>query len=167
MHLLTNISRNQVMKSGLLVEYNMRNIFLEELYAKCGGKISSRYFSEKSKSSLFLLYAKLRTNVSCKPFTFTSYVELFWKTKRGLELVSLPHFLDDFWRKFLLLLCSVESAKLRGCVGSWVAWVTWVTWVAWVYRILAWVAWVHEIVLLKLLLKISQNLQEKYLCWSL
>ena len=126
MHLLTNISRNQVMKSGLLVEYNMRNIFLEELYAKCGGKISSRYFSEKSKSSLFSLYAKLRTNVSCKPFTFTSYVELFWKTKRGLELVSLPHFLDDFWRKFLLLLCSVESAKLRGCVGSWVAWVAWV-----------------------------------------
>ena len=36
-HLLANISRskdNQTMKLGQLIENNMRNIFLEKLYAK-------------------------------------------------------------------------------------------------------------------------------------
>ena len=41
MHILTNISRsagNQTMKFGQLIDYNMRNIFVEKLYAKCGGE---------------------------------------------------------------------------------------------------------------------------------
>ena len=54
------------------IKWNMRNIFLEKSYTKCGGKTSPRPFSEKSKLSisltqwskflysLFLLYAKLR-----------------------------------------------------------------------------------------------------------
>ena len=40
-----NISRskgNQTMKFGLLIDYNMRNIFLEKSYAKYGGKASHR-----------------------------------------------------------------------------------------------------------------------------
>ena len=39
MHVLTNISRrkyDQTMKFGHLIEYNMRNIFLEKTYTKCG-----------------------------------------------------------------------------------------------------------------------------------
>ena len=33
------------MKFGQLIEYNMRNIFLEKLYTKCGGEtIPSRFF---------------------------------------------------------------------------------------------------------------------------
>ena len=39
----------------------------------------------------------------CFYFTWSFYK----KTKRGLELVSLPHFLNDFWRKTLLLLYSI------------------------------------------------------------
>ena len=38
-HILPNISRskgNQTMKFGQLIEYNMRNIFLEKPYTKCG-----------------------------------------------------------------------------------------------------------------------------------
>ena len=35
------------------------------------------------------------------------HVKLFEKTKRDLELVSLPHFLNDFWRKIVQLLCSI------------------------------------------------------------
>ena len=31
------------------------------------------------------------------------HVKLFSKRKRGMELVSLPHFLHDFWRKIFLL----------------------------------------------------------------
>ena len=75
-HVLTNISRskgNQAMKSGQLIGYNLRNIFLEKSYTKCGGEPIPRPFSEKSNLSisldqyfkvsyiLFLLFAKLRT----------------------------------------------------------------------------------------------------------
>ena len=40
-HILPNISRskgNENMKFGQLIEYNMRNIFLEKSYTKCGGR---------------------------------------------------------------------------------------------------------------------------------
>ena len=54
-HILSNISRskgNQTMKFGQLIEYNMRNIFLEKLYTKCGGETSPRNFSEKIKLNI-------------------------------------------------------------------------------------------------------------------
>ena len=59
------------MKLGQLIEYNMRNIFLEKSYTKCGGETSPRPFSKKlnfciclyqqSKIlySLFLLYVQV------------------------------------------------------------------------------------------------------------
>ena len=56
-HILPNISRskdNQTMKFGQLIEYNMRNIFLEKSYTKCGGETSPRPFSEKLKLSISL-----------------------------------------------------------------------------------------------------------------
>ena len=56
-HVLPNISRskdNQAMKFGKLIEYNMRNIFLEKSYAKCDGETSARSFSKKSKLSVSL-----------------------------------------------------------------------------------------------------------------
>ena len=40
-HILHNISRrkgNQGMKFGQLIECNMKNIFLEKSYTKCGGE---------------------------------------------------------------------------------------------------------------------------------
>ena len=49
-NILPNISRskgNQTMKLGQLIKYNMRNIFLEKSYTKCGGETSFRPFSEK------------------------------------------------------------------------------------------------------------------------
>ena len=54
---ISNISRskgNQTMKFGQLIEYNMRNIFLEKSYTKCGGETSPRPFSEKLKLSISL-----------------------------------------------------------------------------------------------------------------
>ena len=51
-HILPNISRsrgNQTMKFGQLIENNIRNIFLEKPYVKCGGKASSRPFYKESK----------------------------------------------------------------------------------------------------------------------
>ena len=67
-HILLNISRskgNQTMKFGQLIEYNMRNIFVEKSYTKCAGETISRPLSNKTKlsisldNSLFLLYANL------------------------------------------------------------------------------------------------------------
>ena len=60
-------------KIGQLIECNMRNIFVEKSYTKCGGETSPTPFSEKLKFSIsldkyskvlynfFLLYDKLRT----------------------------------------------------------------------------------------------------------
>ena len=45
---------NQTMKFGQLIEYNMRNIFLEKSYTKCGGQTSPRSFFEKLKLSISL-----------------------------------------------------------------------------------------------------------------
>ena len=45
---------NQRDKFGQLIEYNMRNIFLEKLYSKCGEETSRRPFSKKSKLHIFL-----------------------------------------------------------------------------------------------------------------
>ena len=45
---------NQTMKFGQLIECNMRNIFLEKSYTKCGGKTRPRPFSEKLKLSISL-----------------------------------------------------------------------------------------------------------------
>ena len=60
------------MKFGQLIEYNMRNIFVEKSYTKCAGETILRPLSKKSKlsisldqlckvlNSLFLLYTNLR-----------------------------------------------------------------------------------------------------------
>ena len=45
---------NQTMKFGQLTECNMRNIFFEKSYTKCGGETSPRTFSEKLKLSISL-----------------------------------------------------------------------------------------------------------------
>ena len=56
-HILPNISRhkrNQTMKFGQLIEYNMRHISDEKSYTKCGGETIPRPFSKKSKLSISL-----------------------------------------------------------------------------------------------------------------
>ena len=64
MHILPNISRskdNQTMKFGQLIEYNMRNFFLEKSYAKCDGETVPRPFSIKSKLYLWINRVKFFT----------------------------------------------------------------------------------------------------------
>ena len=54
-HMFLTITRrkdNWTMKLGPLTEYNMRNIFLEKSYRKCGGETISRTFSKRSKLSI-------------------------------------------------------------------------------------------------------------------
>ena len=45
---------NQAMKSGQLIEYNMRNIFVEKSYTKCAGETIPRPLSKNSKLSISL-----------------------------------------------------------------------------------------------------------------
>ena len=55
--MLPNISRsksNKTVKFGQLTSYNMRNIFLEKLYTKCGGETILRPSSKNSKLSISL-----------------------------------------------------------------------------------------------------------------
>ena len=74
MSILTNNSKgkgNQALEFGQLIEYNLKNIFLEKSYTKCYGEIIPRLFSKNPKlstsldqqskilRSLSLLYAKL------------------------------------------------------------------------------------------------------------
>ena len=57
MHLFPNISRstgNQTMKSGQLIKYNTRNIFLEKICTKFCGATIPRPFPKISKSSISL-----------------------------------------------------------------------------------------------------------------
>ena len=52
---MTNISRsngNQVMKFGQLIDHNLRYIFLEKSYTKCGGETIPRLFFKKLKMSI-------------------------------------------------------------------------------------------------------------------
>ena len=54
-HILPNISRskgNRTMKFGQLTESNMRNIYLEKSFTKCGRKTIPRLFSKKSRLSI-------------------------------------------------------------------------------------------------------------------
>ena len=56
-HILPNISRNkgnQTMKFDQLIEYNMKNIFVENSIKKCRGETTPRSFSKKSKLSVSL-----------------------------------------------------------------------------------------------------------------
>ena len=49
-HILSNISRskgNQTTKFSKLIEYNIRNIFLEKSHKKCGGETLPRPFFTK------------------------------------------------------------------------------------------------------------------------
>ena len=43
---------NQGMKFGHLIEYNLRNIFLEKSHTKCGRETIPRPFFKKSKLSI-------------------------------------------------------------------------------------------------------------------
>ena len=55
--ILPNISRtvgNQTTIFGQLIEYSMRHVFVEKLYAKCCGETITRPFSKKSKLSISL-----------------------------------------------------------------------------------------------------------------
>ena len=104
----------QLLKFCQLIEYTMTKCFLEKSYAKW--ETSPRLFPKKAKLSIspdqyskiwysfFLLFAQMEgykniLKLRCRPPPFTPY-KAFLKHKRGLELVSPPWFLYNFWEKY-------------------------------------------------------------------
>ena len=78
------------MKFGLLIEYNMRNIFLNNSYTKCGAETTPRPFSKKIKiehlsrsiaqsfMQIFFIACQIEDyrsilKLSCRPLAFTSH----------------------------------------------------------------------------------------------
>ena len=117
------------MKFSQLKEYNMRNIFFLENHTKNVVEklvpdpfTNSQNWAYLSINSLkyynvcFYLcpsrslpkYIKIKVLTTCFYFN----IKLFWKTKRGLNLVCLSNFLYDFWRKRILALYSINWPKL-------------------------------------------------------
>ena len=56
-HIMPSVSKskcNQTMKFVKLIEYNVRNIFVEKQHTKCGGEASTNTFYKKLKLSISL-----------------------------------------------------------------------------------------------------------------
>ena len=126
-HILPNISRskcNQIMEFDQLIEYNIKTFFLEESYLKRVREINHDWAYLWVNSLKFCtvcfyfmpswgLSKYIETNFQT---TSLPYTKLFKKTKKGLELVTLAHFLHDFWRKIFPLLYSITNQiSLFGC----------------------------------------------------
>ena len=65
---MPNISRskdNQAMKFGQLVEYNMKNIFLEKSDTKCGGETIPIPFSKKLKLTVSVNQQSIKFYTVC------------------------------------------------------------------------------------------------------
>ena len=125
---MPNISRskrNQAMKFCQFIEYDMRYIFLEKSYSKCGGKTSPdpflknlnwAYFSISSLNIctvcaiVHLGFEDYRNTLKlkCWPPLLLPHIKIFKKAKRGPGLASLPHSLHDFWRKIFLVQYSIN-----------------------------------------------------------
>ena len=109
------------MKLGLLIEYNMRNLFLVKLYTRCGRETIPIPFSKNSKLSITLdQYSKVVYILfffACQRWGLSKVIETKLQTtcfylihsvfKRGLELVSPSHFFHIFWGKIFRLLYSI------------------------------------------------------------
>ena len=80
---MSNILRskeNQTMKFGQLIKCNMRNIFLEKSYKKCGEETSPRSFSEKLKLSISLDQRSKR---------FIQFVSIVWQVEGYKNILKL------------------------------------------------------------------------------
>ena len=89
---MSSISRskgNQTIKFGQLIDYNMRNIFLQKAYIKCGAETSPIPFSEKWKLSASL--------------------DQLAKVSDSLFLSLLYIFLYIYFRQYVFIACQAEG----------------------------------------------------------
>ena len=122
------------MKFGQLIEYNMRNIFHKKSYTKFSRETIQYPFLKNQNWAYLWIYIlnfiyfvsivfqvedyQKWLKLSYRPFAFTSYKTFLKKTKRGLELVYLPHFLRDFRRKkyYCCYILLPDQISMSGCL---------------------------------------------------
>ena len=102
-HILFNISSsqcNQAMKIGQLIEYNIRNIFIEKLYTKYGGEASPRPF-HKNQNWTYLWTNSLKCYKVCFYCMFKSkvYQNIFKLKCRTLVFILYKAFFFFFKKK--------------------------------------------------------------------
>ena len=123
MAIISRCKSNQTMNVGQLIEYKRGKTFfknhtqneVEKLFPDPFLKNQNwAYYwinSLSFKHFAFIIcqvegYLKI-LKLSCRPLAFTSK-KPFLKARRVLGLVSLRHFLHDFWRKIFLLSYSIN-----------------------------------------------------------
>ena len=136
---MTIVSRskgNQAMKYGQLIEFNMRNIFLENHTQNMVEKLFPDPFV-KNQNRGYLWINSLKFNTVCfqcmpssglpkyfqaKLQTTCFYlIQRFSKKQKGLELASLPHFLLGFWKKNISLVIFYYLTKFH-CLFGFTSW---------------------------------------------
>ena len=137
LHILANISRNkdnQAITIGQLIEYNMRNIFLEKSYGKSGSKPISKTFSKKSKwaypwtkSFMQLVFIVFQVEdyrsilkLSCRPLAFTSY-KASLKNKKRSE-TSLPASFSEWFLKKIIPIVMLYYLTNFYCLFAFISW---------------------------------------------
>ena len=106
-HIFPNISRiNDIekMKYGCLIEYNMRNFFLEKSYTKCDQNWTYLGINNLEFYTVFLiLYIENILKLSCKPPAFTSNKALLKNEKRSGTSLPASFSAQFFFKKIMSL----------------------------------------------------------------
>ena len=119
--ILSNFSwkSSQTMKFILLIEYKMKNIFLEKSSPNSFYKNQNWAYRWINILKCYKLccYDMSKSSSKCpsvQVLTTCFYLtwSFFFKKKGGLGLVSLSHFLHDFWRKIFLTLYAIKWLNL-------------------------------------------------------
>ena len=95
------------------LEQNVVEKLVPDPFLKNQNQAYLRTNSLKFYTVCFYCVPKSRTTKRCFNDDLPlPHVKLFYETKRGLEMFSLPHFLHDFWRKIFPMLYLVNSPNL-------------------------------------------------------
>ena len=117
------------MKFGQLIEYNMRNIFLEKSYTKWGRNAFPRPFSIKPNLSIstdhisiphFFIVSQVEGHrnilkLNCRPLAFTSS-KAFLKNKKRSGTILLVSFSAWFLKKTIFLVIFYWLTKFHSLV---------------------------------------------------
>ena len=123
-HILPNISGskgNQTIKFGQLIEYNMRNIFLEKSYTKYNGKVLKFVFIVcPSRGLPRYIKTKLLTTCFYLTYSLRTPIDYHWFKNVLLELFSFQLCLFFFHKmmKFYKGICFVWISRTFAEIAS-------------------------------------------------
>ena len=136
MDIFPSISRskgNQTMKFGKLTEKHKKHFSWKIMHRMRWRNYSQTLFwrkkiEHKSFIQFVFLHAKLRNirKLSYRPLAVTLYLAFSFlkkqKTNKDLELVSLPHYLYNFWKKKYIYPLIFYSLTKFHCLITFTSW---------------------------------------------